>query len=442
MKKFFIVFGVLLCLFALLYVDDALDPDVVEWVESIDYQTQDESYLYLLGLNAENQEPTEFGRAKLVEMRRWEAALKENPAKHIESAELSFEIGPENRLVTDCMETYFRDYQRYEDVFTGKTKQVLTTKQSKFVERYQKWIKLGPPRHMSWPNVMELFPNYVGLVYANDLYLRSLVSKFLYGDAQVAATEMQSHIAALLEFTASTNHLVEKMISLVMLNASLEVTSLMAQQKAGLFKEINVDSQQLIDLKSMMPREFATFYNYYQLPNFGFVALSEEGFWSVEGMVERLIEVPLIRRLLYKRNMTANVDLWTKKHVIKLSRQSPQDFIESFDDPYPSKYEFSKLYKLRNWGFAVAEIGSEQAEMWNSYLLRGFDVYAKIVLVNKVINGRSRVEITRTAINPFTHEADASWGEDQNRLCFDRPIKLIQNEKHYHCIFFLSDADS
>lgn len=432
---------------AVLEIDDPLNPEVIEWVESIDYETEDESYLFLLGMNIADQDPIEAGRERIKLLREWEAALAKNG---IGKSWGTFEKDAPNELITDFAGKYLeRTLGGYQALFlNARSESELPEEEKIYLSRYKAWLAMLPPKSMAWPNSIspESFVWGYNTSLGNSLLIETLVHEFVHENSNHAGEELTTYILKLIDLTKNANDDFERQVYLNALSSGTEVLGMMVQRQPLKLEGLDVSSTDLTDISSVLKREQAYFTAYYNLKGARYPSPFATGVsWSrmsechdVGGGAGLSPTSNLFALVLYKPNMVSNELHKLLKSAHKLSLLSPKQFVMSYNDKTP-KSDFPSLgQRLRNWGFSQCFLVNEEWQAWRDYVSRGFDLYAKIQLLNALIDGKSHEEIIEKSINPFTEKVGANWHEDRQQLCFDRPIKPRLGDKNKNCIYILS----
>lgn len=428
-------------LFLLLQIDDPLDKDGLKWVESVDYKTPNDSYYYLLGLNvAADQNPLEFGKAKVKQMREWEAKYQ-----HCGNGrQYPFSLKPEKVLIEKFPKNSLKHYKDYYDAVTDVGFSAsLKQKERELLRRYRQWLSMKPHRTMDCPTDLLGHSAIGSLIYADELYLLNVASLFAEKRYQEARIEVDWYSTQLLEKINDVSPMTYKSLMFKRLNKLLDMISIMAQKKPGLFSEIKIDQQLLTDAEPYFRRQLLTSFNSdmsmqtlaaYEWP----FSSGSEWFESRNEEFKAAKFTPRwLTKTFYKPNMNFNRNYKKYLKLSQYSKLSPREFFEAirqecdYDCNWPT---FSKLrnygtYKQRFWSFGYAS------------LYRSYDLVAKLALVNNVTRGNGNVLIESTT-NPYTDEADAYFDPKLHRICFKSSMNKmpkIYAEQGYSCVYKFSN---
>lgn len=427
-------------LFLLLQVDDPINKEGLKWVESVDYKTPNDSYYYLLGLNVTaDKNPLEFGKAKVTQMREWEAKYQ-----HCGNGrQYPFSLEPEKVLIEKFPKSSLKHYKDYYDAVTDVGFSAsLKQKERELLRRYRQWLSMKPHRTMDCPTNL-LGKSVIGnLIYAHELYLLNVASLFAQKRYQEVRIEVDWYSTQLLEKMNDVSSMTSKLLMFESLSKHLDMIALMAQKKPGLFSEIKIDQKQLTNAEPYFRRELLTSFN----SDMSMQALAaydwpfSSGSEWLEPRNEEFKSAKFTPRWLtktfYKPNMNFNR---TYKKYLKLSqysRLSSKKFYEAISRECDYDCNWSIFSKFRNYG-------TYKQRFWSfgyASLYRSYDLVAKLALVNNIIRGNSNVLIQST-INPYTGKADASFNQELNRICFKSSMPKKSNayaNSGYSCVFKIS----
>lgn len=410
------LFGV----FLLLQIDDPLDTEVLEWVKSVDYKTPNDSYYYLLGLNVSaDQDPLEFGKAKVKEMREWEAEIIENGYAENSNA-YSFSLRPDRNLLNSRIECELNSLEDYINMFEDNDFQrSLSNEQKIYLSRYRHWLKLSPLKPMSYPFYGTSFSYVFDVNDGYKLYLRNLVYQFTHGNKQLAAQEMQKGVLHLIELIKNSGPLVERLALLKLLNQHLNVLAIMIQRHPEMFSKIVLEHKHLTDITATLNYELVFSYNTIKV-------LQNEGrfppFW-----------MNWFGIAFAKPNMTTNRLLTNYLALKDISVLTSRQFFEQDQSSCKQVGRWSLIDKIRNFHTYLTS-DRNICKFRATYLTRGYDLFAKISLINSLVEEEGNVPI-KTAINPFTGSKDAFYKNDKKQLCFKSSASDQKYQQEYSCIY-------
>lgn len=435
MKKFFVSLIVLILVcFLLLQIDDPLDKEVLEWVESVDYQTPNDSYYYLLGLNVSaDQDPLEFGKAKVKEMREWEKEIKSNGYLANEKVN-QFSIEPEESLLDLDNKFSLNSYEDYFNAFNAKDfNQSLDYEQHLFLSRFHHWLNFQPYRSMEWKFSGARFPTYPELLSGFRLNLYSLCSQFST-NKKIVAKQTEENIYQIVALVEDANYLLDRVIFMLALNYYLDAYALMAQKDPNSVSRLEIDWQRLVNIEKVLKGELAF--------SFNSVEIIEQNQEYVNPFISDLSKFEAVNllpnwlgRTFYKPNMALNHSLSLSKFLLINSTLTPSDYYRFSDNICNDFDESSLLDRVRNLGL-LPHYGA--CYFFDNYLARGYDFIAKVTLINTITDQKEQWNTSQT-INPATSEADSFYDKQKNRVCFKTLERSdVAKKKGLSCIYKLS----
>lgn len=417
--------------FLLLQIDDPLNEEAVAWIESVDYQTPNESYYYFLGLNvASEHDPLEFGKEKITEIRDWEV-------QHefcTDGGRAPYKINPEKLLIKDVFSQLLEKQQDYIKAITNKDFVTSLTESEKlFLERFRVWLSLKPFKSMQCPNFILPLANYSNLTFGNRLHLLNIASLFARGDYPATKEAVEKNTDVLLDKIANADALFAKAAFHRMLNDHLDLIAVMAQKQPSIFSKIKIDKQQLLNPELIFKEQLLDVYNADRTAQkigallwpFG----PEKEFWEP---VETIKVTPKwLYKTLYKPNMNFNKTYADLKELIDKSQMNINDYYSFRRSGCNSREcRWSFLDKLRNYGFY------KNRSLHEFTLDRAFDLLVKIELVNSIIKNNALLE--KSLINPYTGENDVLYDEKRKRICFSSSAphtRLGYPGNDYSCVY-------
>jgi len=380
-RKIILLMGIVLCMVAAILAlqrDDELSPEASSMLSEVDWQTHTDSYLYLLGIEAEvGVEPFDLGREIFKEIRAIEATY--------DSAE-DFDDIPdliERSLLTlpdyaafcglsevGCITTMLTEFDVPLESDAMRTLRL----------RYLKFMSMEDFRSMNRPHIFEPFPSFSHLIKGNRLVSLTAIEQSTSGNESAAIETLYKLIDQEKVYLRESDTLIARMVANALLNETLEVLSLITQQYKVKGEPIKLLSSEELSLQRVMNREFA-----YAKSSFQYIYSSASYSYWPEWMV----------RLGLKPNITVNSVVPVYANAMKMSELSMHEFAQLDSDL--QDVELDKSWLRNPIGTRLNEVARVDL---NSYIARGFDMNAKITLLNSLLNGRPPTE----ARNPFYEE--------------------------------------
>lgn len=411
-RKKIILAGLAICIIALVLVlqrDDELSPQASLMLDTVDWQTHTDSYLYLLGIDAQvGAKPLEVGKEIVKEIRAIEATY--------DRAE-SFEDIPK---LAERSQLKLPDYAAFCSLEEAGCATTLMTKSDVPLEsdamrtlrlRYLAFMSMGDFRSMNRPHILETFPSFSHLVKGNRLESLDAIELARSGSVAQAIQRLDKLIAQEIVYLRESDSLIARMIAIALLNESLEVLSLIVQQYHVEEEPIELLSAYQLSLNEVMNREFAFATSSLQL-----IFVGEPYSYLPEWMI----------RLVLKPNLTVNSVVPVYTNAKRMSELSMYDFARL--DSEQRRVEIKKSWLRNPVGTQLNEVSRIDVR---SYIARGFDMNAKISLLNSLLRGQEIMQ----ARNPYYQEELPPVRSDGNRLCFEGPY---EDPRYYRCLTILN----
>lgn len=406
MRKMKVLGVATLMLFLLLQVDDALSPEAVEVIDSVDWQTRSDSFIYFLGLGAPlAMDPVIKGQAELVEIRAREKRYSE-PSFYDERVDDSsdpeqLELPEYDSFCSvndhDCIPSLF-----FESDIDQTNRAVIELK-----KRYLTFMNMRGFHSMSKPHYAELYKNYLLLVRGNRIVSLSLINKARDCCPQDAVNELYNLIDLQKKYIEEVDSLIGQMISYVLLNETIDVLFLILEQYSMQGRSLSLLTQQNLSLEKVFNREFLFFYN------------------SADDtlMFGQDIKLPKwLFRTGFKKNMSNNNYLPIIQELKSTSLMSQQGFSEYVSE---GKVIKAKQSWVRN-SVGTYLLRSQDQITYLPYIGRGFDLNSKITLFNNLVGKALNKEVLVGIENPYyENKFDASYDNETGRVCFSGPLESV-----------------
>lgn len=415
-----VIIGIFIFLVAsvlLLQIDDELSFEAKAILGSVDWQTPSDSYLYLIGIGAElGSAPAEVGSQVLSDYN--EAALNYADTKELyfrndkEKIELPEHEAFCSARVPECILSLFSNQ---EGLLESEAMAALK-------ERYLMFMSMRGYRTLTKPSVFEPMPSYQYLVKGNRLFSLSSIELAEGGEPEIALRMLYQLIDMQKKHISETDNLIGRMIAYVMLNETIDVTSLLIQKYAVTGAKIQLMSVDELSMEKPINREFAFVHS--GVNDLYMNGDAVETYWPGWAL-----------RVVYKPNMMMNAVVPVYQNAKDNSRLTLPSFALMASDGVELTLKSSWV---RN---SVGSILNQVARIdLNPYIARGFDLNAKISLFNAIVNEPIIPDTLLSIDNPYypgQHRTPA-MSEDKARVCFDGPY---EDPRNFRCITVLNSNE-
>lgn len=400
MKKIILViFLVITGLVLLAQIDDDLSEQSTDLIGRLVPTAESESYLYLFGIFAkEDEDPTQVGKKMLAEYRQ---SISDN-------SEEFFGYPDADKLPLPTGEAFCRTWTEgcLAYLFSAELDAATLMADNKtLVARSNAFLEFDEYTTVSAPTLHEILPHYQYIVTAERIKTLQAVAAYRSGDAEQAVSSLLDQFSMSRKAMALQDTLVGKLVFLMQLSEIIDITSVILSKEDLGVEKIPTLSQFEKSFHLIAAREFGMSYHTFQALDKN-PELFELG-GNLPGWVARL---------LYKPNMTINAVAPGYHRLEKLAQMSPADFAHQMDGDEGYTPSTSKL---RNYvGYVLISIspGLDQ------YVARFTDFEAKLALFNQTHHSRQKLGIME---NPYY--GNETPKEKNGRLCFSGPLE----DRHY-----------
>lgn len=396
--KFFLTFIILIVFssFILVESDDELSKDAVDLIERANSDGASESFLYLYGIFAsEDESPSDVGRERLKEYQKSDANeyydVKEYPA----SEKISLPGGDEFCWAWEvgCLEY----------VFSSKVDvKTLLQENKQLIDRSNIFLGFDEYKTLSRPTIHEVFPPYQYVIAAERIKVLEAIYSYRSGNAQDAVDSLLLQFSGLRRMMSFQDSLIGKLIFLMKLSEIIDVLSVILTSEKEVVGFIPGLSQSEKDFSVIVSREFSVNYKYLEK--------LDSGSGSFEG-IDCLKE--FILRIMCKPNIKINSLASIYVELEGLAVLSPFDFSEKIEERNSGLEALSGSKASLNR--MIFEIPYYQ---YVKYIARFQDFEAKLALFNQIHHfgvGLSDMK------NPY-YGSEVPREEDGS-LCFDGPLE-------------------
>lgn len=397
MKKLFYILVLTVFLFVLIaQVDDNLSKESVSLIERIQNKSTSESYLYLNGIFASEEDtPVSVGKRLFDEYLKLDADASYEVSEYPDSKKLFLPTGEEfcKGWEEGCLE-YLFSFQFDIDS--------LLREHSLLLARSNRFFELVEYKTLSKPTVYEMLPPYHYIAAAERIKVLRALSTYRDGDSRGALALLSLQFSKLRRAMELQDNLIGKLVFLMKLSEITDVMSLILSSTESKAKFIPGLSQSEKSFYMIAAREFGMSYH-----NFKSLDKHPE-FFEIGGNFPGWIT-----RILYKPNMSINAVEPIYTNLGRLAELSPSDFAKkvataSKDSPSSSK--------LRNYvGSSLVAFNSLGYE---DYVARFNDFEVKLALFNQVHHFNLNLDKMK---NPYY--GDEVPKEAEGNLCFSGPLE-------------------
>lgn len=380
-------------------IDDELAPEANALLAKLEAPAQSEAYLYLLGIDANEQDSPEKAGSRLLAV--WQQRGEREPDQlpaHEDSEPLPLPMG----------ELFCRTWEKgcLARLFSADTDMEGLKTHSVVVERSIKFHAFQEYRTLITPSIDEPIPPFQYLAAAERLKVLAAITAHKEGRSQEAASALQGQLSAMRGSMALQDTLIGKLVFATAMAEAIDVLNLVSVRSGIEVEPLDSLTPDERDFGMAAAREFALSYS-----TFKDLDRHPEIF-------QKAGRVPgWIVRLLYKPHMTSNALVPAFTRTERLSLLSPSRFAEEIELGDRPQLETSRV---RNpVGRALIAISTDH----DDYVARLHDLDAKIALFNRLHGGLPSTD------NPYyPGEAPETHGA---KACFRGPL---DDERHVRCL--------
>lgn len=390
----------------LLQIDDDLNQESKELLDRVDWQTPNDSYPYLMGLNTKlGEDPRAIGDDIVAELRELEANYS-----NLESAEEAPSLRDRETLALSelphfCSLSY--DENCLSNLFSQAELMSFSPEMRELRKRYWHFLAMDDFRTLSRPHIYEPFGPYSALIKANRLVSLNAIKLAKSGRAKDASEKLYSLLKLQRHFSSNVDSLLARMIAYALMNESIEILSIIVKDYDLDGRKISVLSLNELSLRTVVSREFAYVSTAYDMVRYD-ASYQNWPQW--------------VLRILMKPNMMMNAASENYLRAIRVSEQEPPSFEPPDVSPKASWFR-NPIGSLMN---RTGLIG------FDDYIARGFNLNVKIALFNGTLNREISAESLAEISNPYyVQEFDAELSEDQQFVCMDGPL---EDKNGYRCL--------
>ncbi|WP_444928895.1 hypothetical protein ACJJIF_13625 [Microbulbifer sp. SSSA002] len=390
-----ILTATLILLLLITQIDDDLSKESIDLIERTHGKNTSESYLYLHGIFAsEEEDPISVGSQLLSEYRKLDTDDTYEIIEYPDSKKIASPTGKDFCQVweDDCLKHLFSSQLNIEN---------LLSEHHVLVSRVDRFFEFNEYTTLSKPTIHELFPPYQYIAAANRIKTLEAIAAYRGGDAQKALDSLSLQFSKLRRSMKLQDNLIGKLVFLMKLSEIVDVMSIILSNcdtKARLIPSL---SQTEKSFYMIAAREFGM--SYYIFKNLD----KNPEFFSLDGKFPGWLT-----RIVYKPNMTINSITPIYSDLERLTQLSPADFAKQIEFANNTPLSTSKL---RNYiGSALVSISPEYTE----YAGKFHDFEAKLALYNQLHH--LKLEIGNMT-NPY-YENEAPKNSNGS-LCFSGPLE-------------------
>lgn len=397
----------------LLYPDETLNHETQTALNSIDWKTQNDAYLYVLGIDAAlDTDPKDEGKKVLKSIRQKEATYSQPGSyEYIDTLEsiAKLEVPDLDFFCSLDDKGCFEKIVSFNSVDLDK-EPLLTIK-----NRYLTLLTLNDYRSLTQPHFLEPFPNYDFLIKGNRLANIEAIYLAQKCCPEKAVQNLYGLIEQQRKQMVLTDNLLGRMIDYVLINESIEVLSRILRQHELDGKQLAPLSVTELSLETALKREQALSISTLQL-------VGEH--YNIDWLPDWALKI------FFKKNITINAVAPIFKQAISVSER-PQPEFENALASYKSialKESWLKnpLGTIRNRMYPI---------YFDTYIARGLDLNAKISLFNGALGQPITAESLSRIPNPYyANSFDAKISKETNTACFGGPLV---DDKNRRCLYLI-----
>lgn len=410
-KKSLIFLSFIIIAVLLAQIDDSLNSDANTMLDSIKWESPSNAYLYLLGLGADlKTDPVEEGKKVLSEIRQSETFYAEaNNFAEIKTLNYKPPLELPNDDIFCSMQELSCIYKVFSDSkldLNSETFEVLSN-------RYLTFLKMEQLHSLTMPHIYEYFPNYSYIITANRLVSLKAIDQARNCCPEDATDSLYDLIELQRRNIEQSDNLIGKLIGYALLNETIEVLSMLLREFNLAGKKIKPLAKKQLSFSKPINREFA-----FARTAITIAATGDKWTW-----IPKWVE-----KMLIKQNMTSNAVVPIYHRAVRLSESPQIEFTRLLGQS--EKIVLEKAW-IRN---LLGTLLNESARPnFDQYVVRGFDMNAKISLFNEILGKAITPEMLGRTQNPYHDDSNlkAVINHKTNRVCFDGPLEDL---KHVRCI--------
>jgi len=401
----FLIVPLLVILVYLTQIDDDMSVEATKLIKKVEVAGNSKSYLYLLGIYAnENEYPEDVGRGVLEEYRRLEADNSYEIVEYQESKRIPL---PEGEIFCGaweegCLKILFSSEVDIESLF--QEHEVLIYRSNKFFD-FIEYTTLAKPA------INEQFPPYQYIRAAERIKVLRAISTYKNGNAQEAINSLFTQFSKLRKSLELQDSLVGKLVFLMKLSEIIDVSSIIISKEESNIEIIPRLSLAEKNFNIVLAREFGVaYYTFKELDK-------NPEFFEMGG------DFPgWIIRIVYKPNMTINAITPIYSRLERLAQLTPSNFSREIENRNATSISTSWF---RNYiGAALITIMSSPS--LDEYLARFMDFDTKILLFNQVHHFKRKLTDVK---NPYYENETPE--ELDGMACFNGPL---EDKKFLRCL--------
>ena len=394
---FFLVVIVGVCLIVLdMQRDEELLPEAKRLLALVSDKTENEAYLYLMGLDAAPEEdPVKVGRHRQNQNK----MLLKNP-EH----EFQFYSGKgELPGLPGELSCKYRDYRNAclrkllsKDIDIES----IYKEHHIIIERVEHFFSYKEFKPVAYDSLASVSPAYHVINDYYNLIILKAISLHQNGDTQAAIDLIQRKILFARKKLAEDNDLLGKMVYISIIAKTLN-------RKSMLFGKGNVVFQRVSQLSLAEKNSELAFASQLEYRYNGYKSMFHAHVQDMGG--GRMGK--FLAKSLYKPNMTLNYSLPIFTKAIAQSKMSPQEFVEDIKKPI----ELDDSFQIRNYAgarYALVGLALEK------YVVQIKNLDILISLFNHLHVDKKPAE---AFVNPYYPEKTAF--KKDGKVCFDRPFE-------------------
>jgi hypothetical protein len=376
-------------------------------MESVDWQTPNDAYLYFLGLGAEvGKEPLQKGERLLTQIRANELTYDSNDIDEVlphriyhEGIELPDSDAFCGAKESTCLPSLFVGFE-----LSLNDPKVIALR-----ERYLTFMGIRGFRSLTKPHFLEPLGGYSHLVRGNRLVSLWAIEKARACCPEEAIDQLYDLIQLQQEHVREVDTLIGRMTAYVLLHETIEVLSMLLREFEIQGKRIPLLSSDDLRLDQVLAREIALYRS--------MISYREN---------QRYIPAWMVKTV-FKPNMTFNASVPVYSDAIRESGLPPESFAVEAVSPSRVRLETSWL---RNSVGTI--LNKSPGPNMANYIARGLNINAKISLFNSLLNKPVTPESLTSTSSPFYEdERPASFNGEGDRVCFSGPLP---DQRLFRCL--------
>lgn len=362
MKKALSIFILVVTVLVLItQVDDDLSEDAISLLNRLDINAESESFIYLHGIFAnENENPIDVGKKLLKEYRKLDQDQSYKVVEYPDSEKLPL---PQGKAFCRSWENGCIAYLFSPDI----NAEALLNEHKVLVSRANKFLEFNEYTTLSKPTIGEILPPFQYISAAERIKVITAISLYKNGNPEKALKSLLTQFKTLRRSLELQDNLIGKLVFLMKLSEVLDTISVILSQEGINAEMIPQLSQSEKSFHKIAAREFAMSYHTFKSLD------RHPEFFETGGNFPGWIT-----RILFKPNMTINAVTPIYYRLERLAQLAPPDFakqIETGESVNPS------TSKLRNY---VGETLIAFSPEFDEYVAKFFDFDIKLALFNQL----------------------------------------------------------